>query len=61
MMPYIQNEDYDKMLKISFRLFKHYRYHGAGGIDDAMRMYGKRSKGYRSMGYEIIEDIVDNK
>ncbi|MBD5516525.1 MAG: DEAD/DEAH box helicase family protein [Lachnospiraceae bacterium] len=30
-------------------------------IGDAMRMYGKRSKGYRSMGYEIIEDIEDNK
>lgn len=24
-------------------------------IDSAMKMYGKRSKGYRSMGYEIIE------
>ena len=24
-------------------------------IDTAMKMYGKRSKGYRSMGYEIIE------
>lgn len=30
-------------------------------IDDAMRMYGKRSKGYRSMGYEIIEGIEGNK
>ncbi len=25
------------------------------GIDAAMKMYGKRCKGYRSMGYEIIE------
>lgn len=49
------------MLRIRFRLFKYYRYHEAGGIDDAMRMYGKRSKGYRSMGYEIIEDIEGNK
>ncbi len=24
-------------------------------IDSAMKMYGKRSKGYRSMGYEIVE------
>ena len=24
-------------------------------IDTAMKMYGKRCKGYRSMGYEIIE------
>ncbi|MDE6213096.1 MAG: DEAD/DEAH box helicase family protein, partial [Lachnospiraceae bacterium] len=26
-------------------------------IDMAMKMYGKRSKGYRSMGYEIIEKV----
>lgn len=25
-------------------------------IESAMKMYGRRSKGYRSMGYEIIED-----
>lgn len=24
-------------------------------IDSVMKMYGKRSKGYRSMGYELIE------
>ncbi|MEY8330814.1 hypothetical protein AALB81_16070 [Lachnospiraceae bacterium 48-33] len=30
-------------------------------IDAAMKMYGKRSKGYRSMGYEIIENIKKNK
>lgn len=28
-------------------------------IDSAMKMYGKRSKGYRSMGYEIIEKEVN--
>ena len=26
-------------------------------IDLAMKMYGKRSKGYRSMGYEILEKL----
>jgi len=25
-------------------------------IDTAMKMYGKRCKGYRSMGYEIVEE-----
>lgn len=28
-------------------------------IDSAMKMYGKRSKGYRSMGYEIVEQNVE--
>lgn len=30
-------------------------------IESAMKMYSKRSKGYRSMGYEIIENIEENK
>ena len=28
-------------------------------IEPAMKMYGKRSKGYRSMGYEIVEQNVE--
>lgn len=28
-------------------------------IDSAMKMYGKRSKGYRSMGYEIVEQNME--
>ncbi len=27
-------------------------------IEDAMKMYARRSKGYRTMGYELIEDTT---